>query len=116
MVTTSNILADWVRIVGGDRVDVFPLLPANADPHTYQPGAQDITKIADADLVFSIGLQLEGGWLEELIENAARDHDAIVAVGDVVDPIDFVELVDDHGGKAQKSLPGVCSSSTAKPA
>ena len=97
IVTTSNILADWVREVGGDRVDVFPLLPANADPHTYQPGAQDIARIADADLVFSIGLQLEGGWLEELIENAARDHDAVIAVGDVVDPIDFVEIFDDHG-------------------
>ena len=97
VVTTSNILADWVREVGGDRIDVFPLLPANADPHTYQPGAQDIARIADADLVFSIGLQLEGGWLEDLLENAARDHDAIVAVGDVVDPIDFVEIFDEHG-------------------
>ncbi len=108
VVTTSNILADWVREVGGDRVDVFPLLPANADPHTYQPGAQDIARIADADLVFSIGLQLEGGWLEELIENAARDHDAIVAVGDVVDPIDFVELMDDHGhgDEAEVALAG----------
>ena len=97
IVTTSNILADWVREIGGDRVDVFPLLPANADPHTYQPGAQDIARIADADLVFSIGLQLEGGWLEDLIENAARDHDSIIAVGDSVDPIDFVEIFDEHG-------------------
>ena len=106
MVTTSNILADWVRSVGGDRVEVFPLLPANADPHTYQPGAQDITRIADADLVFSIGLQLEGSWLEELIENAARDHDAIVAVGDVVDPIDFVEIFDEHGEEGAEELVG----------
>ena len=101
IVTTSNILADWVREVGGDRVDVFPLLPANADPHTYQPGAQDIARIADADLVFSIGLQLEGGWLEELIENAARDHDSIIAVGEVVDPIDFMEIFDEHGEGAE---------------
>ena len=106
VVTTSNILADWVREVGGDRVEVFPLLPANADPHTYQPGAQDIARIADADLVFSIGLQLEGGWLEELIDNAARDHDAIIAVGDVVDPIDFVEIFDDHGEEGEVELAG----------
>ena len=96
VVATSNILADWVKVVGRDRVDVFPLLPANADPHTYQPGAQDIARVADANLVFSIGLSLEGGWLEELIENAARDHEAIVAVGDVVDPIDFVEIIEEH--------------------
>ena len=109
IVTTSNILADWVRVVGGDRVDVFPLLPANADPHSYQPGAQDIARIADAELVFSIGLQLEGSWLDELIENAARDHDSIIAIGDVVDPIDFMEIFeehDDHGGEGAEELVG----------
>ncbi len=106
VVTTSNIVADWVREIGGDRVDVFPLLPPNADPHTYQPGAQDITRIADADLVFSVGLQLEGGWLDELIENAAREHDAIVAVGDSVDPIDFVEIFDEHGEEGAEELVG----------
>ena len=96
VVTTSNILADWVRAVGQDRVDVFPLLPPNADPHSYQPGAQDIARIADADLVFSIGLSLEATWFEDLIENAARDHDAVIAVGEAVDPIDFVEIFDEH--------------------
>ena len=94
--TTSNIVADWVRAIGQDRVDVFSLLPPNADPHSYQPGAQDIARVADADLVFSVGLQLEGAWLEELIDNAARDHDAIVAVAEAVDPIDFVEIFDEH--------------------
>ena len=96
VVTTSNIVADWVREVGGDRVDVFPLLPPNADPHSYQPGAQDIARIADADLVFSIGLSLEAGWFEELLENAARDHDSIIALAEKVDPIDFVEIFDEH--------------------
>ena len=97
VVTTSNILADWVRAVGGDRVEVFPLLPANADPHTFQPGAQDITRVADADVVFSVGLALEAGWLEELIANAAGDPEAIVPLGDGVDPIDFVEILEEHG-------------------
>ena len=96
VVTTSNIIADWVEIVGQDRVDVFSLLPANADPHTYQPGAQDIAQVADADLVMSVGLSLETGWLTDLVENAAKDPHAIVEVGEEVDPIDFVEIFEDH--------------------
>ena len=96
VVTTSNIVADWVRAVGQDRVEVFSLLPANADPHTFQPGAQDITRVADADLVFSVGLSLEASWLEELIDNAARSNDVAVALGNVVNPIDFLEIVDEH--------------------
>ena len=106
IVTTSNILADWIRVVGGDRVEVHALLPPNADPHTYQPGAQDIARIVDADLIFSVGLSLEGGWLDELIENAARDQEAIVSVGDSVDPIGFVELMDKHGEEGAVELAG----------
>ena len=99
VVTTSNIVADWVRAVGQDRVEVFSLLPPNTDAHTFQPGARDISRVADADLVFSIGLSLEAGWLDELIKNAARDTAGIVALGNAVDPIDFVEIFedDDHG-------------------
>ena len=92
VVTTSNIVADWVRQVGGERVDVFSLLPPNADPHTFQPGARDIARVADADLVITIGLGLEAGWLNDLVENAARDHESIIELGEAVDPIAFVEM------------------------
>ena len=96
VVTTSNIVADWTRAVGLDRVDVFPLLPTNADPHTFQPGAQDITRVADAVLVLSVGLSLEAGWLDKLIENAAQNPDVIVALGETVDPIYTMEIFDEH--------------------
>lgn len=96
VVTTSNIIADWARAVGQERVNVFSLLPANADPHTYQPGAQDIAQVADADLVMSVGLSLETGWLTDLVENAAQEPQAIVEIGEEVDPIDFVEIFEDH--------------------
>ena len=95
VVTTSNIVADWVRAVGQERVEVFSLLPPDTDAHTFQPGARDISRVADADLVFSIGLSLEAGWLGELIKNAARDPAGTVALGNAVDPIDFVEISDD---------------------
>ena len=91
VVTTSNIVADWVEIVGGDGVDVFSLLPVGGDPHTFQPGARDVARIADADLVLSIGLGLEGGWLNDLLKNAAADPSSIVETGEVAEPIEFAE-------------------------
>ena len=94
VVTTSNLLADWARAVGQDRVEVFPLLPANADPHAFQPGGRDVARVADADLILSIGLSLEAGWLDDLVANAAQESSGLVAVGDHVDPIDLVELVE----------------------
>ena len=104
VVTTSNIVADWVSAVGQDRVDVFPLLPPDTDPHTYHPGAQDVAKVADADVVMTVGLELEGGWLHELVENAARDEESVIALGDSVDPIDFVEIFEEHGEHEEEEV------------
>ncbi len=98
VVSTSNIVGDWVRRVGGERVSIFSLLPPDADPHTFQPGARDVARVADADLILSVGLSLEGGWLDELIENAARDHESIVSLGELAEPIEFAGIFgeDDH--------------------
>ena len=91
VVTTSNIVADWVQNVGGDHVEVFSLLPVGSDPHTFQPGARDVARISDADVVLSIGLGMEGGWLNDLLKNAAADPESIVETGEIVEPIEFAE-------------------------
>ena len=91
VVTTTSFIADWAQDVGGDRVEVFSLVPTGVDPHGFQPGARDVAKIADADIVFSVGLSLEGSWLKELLENAARDPSTIIELSDAIEPIEFAE-------------------------
>ena len=98
VVTTTNIMADWVSNVGGDSVDVFRLVSVGADPHTFQPGAKDVARVARADLVLSVGLSLERAWLKDLLENAARDTSAIVEMGEIVEPIEFAE---GHAGEVE---------------
>ena len=91
VVTTTNIVADWVENIASDNVEVFSLVPVGADPHAYQPGARDVARVADADLVLSVGLGLEESWLIELLQNAARDPSTIVELGELIDPIEFGE-------------------------
>ena len=91
VVVTTNIMADWVENIGGDRVEVFSLVPVGADPHAFQPGTRDVARIADADLVLNVGLGLEGSWLKELLQNAARDPSTIVELGVAADPIEFAQ-------------------------
>ena len=102
--TTSNIVADWVQKIGGDRVDLFSLLPVTADPHTFQPGARDMTRVADSDITFSVGLDLEADWLDDLIENAAADSSRIIALGEFVNPSEFGETQDDEDEHDQGTL------------
>ena len=70
---------------------MLSMLPAGSDPHAYQPGAQDVAAVADADMVLAVGLGLEESWLHELLENAARDEESIVEVAEVIEPIEFGE-------------------------
>ena len=91
VVATTSIVADWVENIGAEHVEVFSIVPAGSDPHGFQPGAQDVAKIAEADLVLSVGLGLEGSWLTELVENAARDSSSIIELGEAIDPVEFAE-------------------------
>jgi len=87
IVATSSIVADWVRQVGGDRVAVFSLPRLGGDPHTFQPSARDIARVADADLVVSVGLDLEGRWLDELVSGAATEESKLMELGPAADPV-----------------------------
>ncbi len=91
VVATSNIVADWAEVIGGDRVEVFSLHSPGGDPHSIVPGARDVAKVAEADIVLSIGLGLETEWLEDLVHNASADPSRVVALGDGVDPLEFSE-------------------------
>jgi zinc/manganese transport system substrate-binding protein len=69
VVATTTIAGDLVRNVGGDRVDVDALVPADADPHDYEPRPSDAVALAEAGLVVRSGGELDE-WLGELIESA----------------------------------------------
>jgi manganese/zinc/iron transport system substrate-binding protein len=60
VVCTTPIVADLVRSVGGERVEVVALIAPGVDPHLWTPTRTDILAILDADAVFLNGLMLEG--------------------------------------------------------
>lgn len=79
VVTTLPLFADFVRQVGGDRVEVTSLLPSGADPHTYEPSPQDVRRVAEADLVFANGLDLEPAALKTVAANARKGSVVLLA-------------------------------------
>ena len=70
-VATISILADFVRAVAGERLEVVSIVHVGGDPHTYEPVPSDARRIADADLVVRNGLGLER-WLDRLIATNAK--------------------------------------------
>jgi len=63
------IFADFARQVGGDRVDVSTVIPAGADPHTYEPPPGRVARLTEADLVIVNGLGLEAALQDVIEEN-----------------------------------------------
>jgi zinc/manganese transport system substrate-binding protein len=67
VVATFSILADLVKNVGGERVEVKSLVGPNGDAHVYQPTPNDAKTVSDARLVFVNGLGFEG-WMARLVK------------------------------------------------
>lgn len=78
VVASFSILGDFVRNVGGDRVDVTTLVGPHSDAHVYAPTPSDAKKVADAKLVFVNGLGFEG-WLPRLVESTGKRATVIEA-------------------------------------
>lgn len=81
-VATTTHVADLVRRVGGRRVAVEQLLPADADPHGYEPRPSDAAALARADLVFESGGDVDE-WLEELVDSAGGEATEITLLDEV---------------------------------
>jgi manganese/iron transport system substrate-binding protein len=90
VVATLDLFADFARQVGGDRADVSTLIPAGADPHTYEPTPSRVAKLAKADLVIVNGLGLEAA-LEDVIEENTPSSTPIIELSQGLSVIN-----DDH--------------------
>ena len=53
----------FVKLIGGDRVDVALMVEAGNSPHTYEPKPSQMKDISKADIYFSIGVEFEEAWL-----------------------------------------------------
>jgi manganese/zinc/iron transport system substrate-binding protein len=60
VVTTTAMVADTFREVGGECVDVVHLMGPGIDPHLYRASAGDVDRLGRAELIVYNGLGLEG--------------------------------------------------------
>ena len=78
VVASFSILGDFVKNIGGDRVEVTDLVGANGDAHVFEPSAADARTVKAARLLVVNGLGFEG-WLDRLIAASGSKPQVIVA-------------------------------------
>jgi manganese/zinc/iron transport system substrate-binding protein len=84
IVTTTGMIADLARAIGGEDVEVVQLMPSGVDPHLYKATRSDMATMLRADLVLYNGLLLEGK-LTDALERVAASGRAVRAVTEAVD-------------------------------
>ncbi len=64
---TTGQVADMVRAIGGEQLDVSVLIGPGVDPHSFRASSGDAEQLNSAEVIFYNGLHLEGR-LSEILE------------------------------------------------
>lgn len=82
VVATTPVVADLVRNVAGDAIDVVSLVPPSSDPHTYEPPLSMLRHVTRAKTAFSNGLLLENESIRAMVDSNLPAGSPNVALGD----------------------------------
>ncbi|MEZ4582386.1 MAG: metal ABC transporter substrate-binding protein [Caldilineaceae bacterium] len=81
VVSTVSPVTNLIYNVGGDRIQLIGIVPEGVNSHTFEPAPSDARLLAQADLIFVNGLQLEEPTLR-LAEANLADGAEIVLLGE----------------------------------
>jgi len=111
VIASTNIVADVVSQVGGDQIDLLPLIPTGADPHSFTPTPQDLIVLNQTQVIFINGLQLEESLMPmlESLDNAVP----IVSVNAGVEIAEFGPSAVEHACKHMMDGPEVAVGAVA---
>jgi zinc/manganese transport system substrate-binding protein len=71
VVATTVQLTTLAKEVGGDRIALTGIIPAGADPHSFEPKPSDVTAIENAKVIFHHGMGLDD-WLDNTLQAGAN--------------------------------------------
>ena len=78
VLASFSIVADLVRQVGGERVNVRSLVALSQDPHDFEPTPNDVRRVMKAQLIVINGLGFEP-WADRFLKVANFAGERLVA-------------------------------------
>jgi len=103
VITSTTDMAALAQEVGGDRINVESLAKGYQDPHFVEPKPSFLLKVRQGDLLISVGLQLEIGWLPPLITQSGNGRVHVGANG-YLDASQFAEILDIPTGVVTRAM------------
>lgn len=93
VVTATTDLAALAEEVGGDRISVEAIAKGYQDPHYVEAKPSFLLKLRQADVLITVGLQLEIGWLPPLVTQCGNGRIQVGAPG-YLDASQFAEILE----------------------
>jgi zinc/manganese transport system substrate-binding protein len=93
VVASTADMAALAREVGGDKINVESIAKGYQDPHFVEAKPSFLLMLRRADLMISVGLQLEIGWLPPLITQSGNPRIQAGAPG-YLDASQFSEILE----------------------
>ncbi|MGZ4835958.1 MAG: metal ABC transporter substrate-binding protein [Terriglobales bacterium] len=103
VVTSTTDMAALAQEVGGDRIAVESIAKGYQDPHFVEAKPSFLLKLKNADLLISVGLELEIGWLPPLITQCGNPRIQLGAPG-YLDASQFAEILDRPSGQVTRAM------------
>jgi len=103
VVTSTTDLAALAQEVGGDKITVETIARGYQDPHFVEAKPSFLLKLKNADLLISVGLQLEIGWLPPLVTQSGNPRIQVGAPG-YLDASQFAEILDLPTGQVTRAM------------
>ncbi|SFV64068.1 Zinc ABC transporter, periplasmic-binding protein ZnuA [hydrothermal vent metagenome] len=85
---------NFVKAIGGDKVDVSLMVQAGNSPHTYEPKPSQMTAVAKADVYFAMGVEFEQVWLPKFKNLNAKMN--VVDLSQGIEKMDMVHHEEHH--------------------
>jgi len=103
VVTSTTDLAALAQEVGGDKITVDSIARGYQDPHFVEAKPSFLLKLQQADLLITVGLQLEIGWLPPLINQCGNPRVQVGANG-YLDASQFAEILEIPSGAITRAM------------
>lgn len=97
VVATTFVVRDLADKIGADNIKLTQLMTPGADPHSWEPTAEDMKKLEEADLILANGAGMEP-WLEKLVDSNPSLKEKVVLTSAGIDLIQSSHHHEDEEG------------------
>jgi zinc/manganese transport system substrate-binding protein len=103
VVTSTTDMAALTQEVGGDKLSVESIAKGYQDPHFVEAKPSFLLKLRQANLLITVGLQLEIGWLPPLITQSGNARIQVGANG-YLEASQFAEILEIPTGTITRAM------------